>query len=49
MQTEPPPPSEANPALDKAWDAVLAKALAKDPAARYQTALEFAAAVEETG
>ena len=49
MQKDPLPPSEVNTSLAKAWDAVLTKALAKDPAARYQTALEFAAAVEETG
>lgn len=33
-----PPPSAANPRLPKAFDHILGKALAKDPADRYQTA-----------
>ncbi|MGE5648401.1 MAG: protein kinase domain-containing protein [Acidobacteriota bacterium] len=40
--SEPPkPPSEVNPNLPAALDAVLLRALAKDPAARFQTADEF--------
>lgn len=39
----PPPPSAVNAAVPAMLDLVLAKALAKDPEARYQTAREMAA------
>ena len=34
----PPPPSELNPAVPPVLDAIIARAMAKDPAARYQSA-----------
>jgi len=39
---EPVPPRHLNPALPQACDAILRKALAKDPAHRYQTGREMA-------
>ncbi|HTS32151.1 MAG TPA: serine/threonine-protein kinase [Bryobacteraceae bacterium] len=41
----PPPPIEVNPAIPPALSAVILKALAKDPAARYQSAQEFDQAI----
>jgi serine/threonine-protein kinase len=50
---EPPPrPSEARPGISPELEAVILKAMAKDPAGRFQTAQEFAhalALVGETG
>ena len=43
----PRPPSELNPAVPKALDAVVLKAMAKDPANRFQSADEFDAALTE--
>ena len=44
---EPPPvPSALDPTLPAQLDPILARALAKDPAQRYQTAVEFRADVE---
>ncbi|MEV0339575.1 protein kinase [Nocardia sp. NPDC050713] len=40
----PPRPSRLRPAIPRAMDAVIARALAKEPAARYGSAGEFAAA-----
>ncbi|HEY0780396.1 MAG TPA: hypothetical protein VGD56_20740, partial [Gemmatirosa sp.] len=40
------PPSSVNPDLNAAFDAVLARALAKDPAARYQTGDALADALD---
>ncbi|MGB8021464.1 MAG: Stk1 family PASTA domain-containing Ser/Thr kinase [Candidatus Nanopelagicales bacterium] len=42
----PPAPSSVDPTLPRSLDALVAKALAKDPAQRYQTAVEFRADVE---
>ncbi len=42
---EPPAATTVNPRLPRAFDRVVAKALAKDPQDRYQTALEFGDAV----
>ena len=41
----PRPPSQLNPRIPAALDAIVLKALAKDPANRYQTADEFSAAL----
>lgn len=43
---EPPRPSSINPKVSPALDAVVLTALAKDPAARYGSAAEMAAALE---
>lgn len=43
LQVEPLPPSTLNATLPSAWDAVVKKAMAKNPADRYQSAAEFAA------
>ncbi|MGQ0523472.1 MAG: serine/threonine-protein kinase [Betaproteobacteria bacterium] len=45
LKEEPLPPSTLNVTLPPAWDAVVKKAMAKNPADRYQTAAEFAAAI----
>ncbi|MFJ9870543.1 serine/threonine-protein kinase [Streptomyces sp. NPDC101165] len=42
---EPPPPSESRPDLVPAVDAVFGRALAKSPDARYDTCLDFVAAL----
>jgi tetratricopeptide (TPR) repeat protein len=41
IQLEPPPPSQLNPFVPAELDAVTLKALAKDPATRYQSAAEL--------
>lgn len=46
MEAVPPPPSTRNPEVPTALDEVIAKALEKDPAARFQSADEFHRAVE---
>jgi serine/threonine-protein kinase len=46
LREEPVPPSELNLALDPALDAVVKKALAKQPAQRFQTGREFAQALQ---
>lgn len=43
---EPPLPSSINPQIGPALDAVVMRALAKDPAQRFQTAAEMAAALD---
>lgn len=43
---EPLRPSEANPTLSGAWDRVVARALAKKPSARYESARQFAEAIK---
>lgn len=45
LREEPLPPSTLNMALPAAWDAVVKKAIAKNPDERYQTAREFSEAV----
>ena len=45
LQTDPDPPTALNPALPKGFDAVVARALARKPEERFQTAREFAAAM----
>jgi non-specific serine/threonine protein kinase len=44
LNLEPKPPSTLRPGLDPAWDAVISRALAKDPAARFASTGEFARA-----
>jgi serine/threonine-protein kinase len=46
VSERPRPPSELNPAVSRALDAVVLKALAKDPANRYASADEFLAALD---
>jgi serine/threonine-protein kinase len=46
MEAVPQPPSAYNPEVPTALDEVIAKALAKDPAARFQSAGEFHLALE---
>jgi len=41
-QQEPPLPSQLNPEIDKGLEAVIMKAMAKDPGQRYQSASRFA-------
>jgi predicted Ser/Thr protein kinase len=41
-QEDPPPPSKFNPDIDKGLEAIILKAMAKDPAHRYPTASRFA-------
>jgi len=41
LHSEPPPPSSVRPGIPPALDAVVLRALAKEPALRYQTAAEF--------
>jgi len=43
LKEEPLPPSALNSTLPPAWDAVVKKAMAKNPADRYQRASQFAA------
>jgi predicted Ser/Thr protein kinase len=45
LNEEPPPPSQLNPSLSPAWDAVVRKAMAKKPADRYQSAAALADAI----
>lgn len=49
VEGEVPPPSSVRRDVPPALDAIILKALAKDPNARYQTAEEFRAAVEAFG
>lgn len=46
VQSNPEPPSVFNPTLPKSLDAVIVKALAKSPDERFQSAAEFARALE---
>jgi serine/threonine-protein kinase len=47
IQHEPAPPSQVVPTLPPAIDAIVARALAKDPAGRYTSAREMADALQE--
>ena len=46
VSERPRPPSEVNPAVSRALDAVVLKALAKDPSNRFASAEEFLAALD---
>jgi formylglycine-generating enzyme required for sulfatase activity/serine/threonine protein kinase len=46
LHQEPIEPSMLNPTLSKHWDAVVSRAMAKKPEARYQTAPQFLEAVK---
>ena len=46
VNEEPPVPSALDPSVPPALDPIVLRALAKDPAARYQSAVEFRADVE---
>jgi tetratricopeptide (TPR) repeat protein/predicted Ser/Thr protein kinase len=46
LTSNPIPPSARVPELTKVWDPIIARALQKDPAQRYQSAQEMLAAVE---
>ncbi len=46
MHDPPPPPRRLNAALPARYDEVFARALAKDPAQRFETALDFATALD---
>ena len=46
LQDQPPSPSSINPSLSAGLQAVIAKALEKDPSRRYQTARELQVALE---
>ena len=48
MQDEPPLPSRVTLSVAPAFDAIVSKALAKDPAQRYASAREFAVALRAT-
>jgi len=46
MTAEPPPPSAVNAKIPAAWDKIVGRAMAKKREERYQTAREFAQAVQ---
>ena len=46
LRQEPIAPSELNPTLSPAWDKVVARAMAKKPEARYESARQFAEAIK---
>jgi hypothetical protein len=47
LKEEPKPPSQVDPNVSPAWDAIVAKALAKERDQRYASAKEFAQAVKD--
>jgi eukaryotic-like serine/threonine-protein kinase len=44
---EPQPPSQLEPCIPRAWDNIVARALARDPNRRYESAEEFLAAIAQ--
>jgi serine/threonine-protein kinase len=48
VEATPAPPSSRNPAIPAALDGIVAKAVAKDPGARFQSADEFRLALQQT-
>jgi eukaryotic-like serine/threonine-protein kinase len=49
VQDDPEPPSRVNPEIPKGFDIIIARALAKQPENRYETAGAFAADLERIG
>ncbi len=49
VQDDPEPPSQANPQLPAGFDIIIARALAKQPEDRYESAAVFAADLERIG
>ncbi|MFT3819652.1 MAG: serine/threonine-protein kinase [Rubrivivax sp.] len=49
VQDDPEPPSQANPELPPGFDIIIARALAKQPEDRYETAAAFAIDLERIG
>ena len=49
MKEDPEPPRSRRPGLPGDWDAVVLKALAKDPRRRFQSANEMKSAIEALG
>jgi serine/threonine protein kinase, bacterial len=47
LQEDAPPPSAVDPSIPADWDAVILKALAKDPARRHQSAAAFLGAIAD--
>jgi DNA-binding beta-propeller fold protein YncE len=47
LQEDPPAPSAVDPSIPADWDALILKALAKDPAKRYQSAAAFMGAIAD--
>jgi serine/threonine-protein kinase len=47
IKTDPPPPSQVDPAISPAWDEIVRKALVKNRDERYATAKELAQAVKD--
>ena len=47
VQDEPVPPRQLNPEIDPAFEAIILRAMAKDPAARYSTATEMKHAIDD--
>ena len=47
VQDEPVPPRQINPEIDPAFEAIILRAMSKDPAARYSTAAEMKHAIDD--
>jgi CubicO group peptidase (beta-lactamase class C family) len=49
LQEEPVPPSQIDPAIPADWDALILKAMAKDPSKRFQSATDMQKAIASLG
>ena len=47
-ESQPQPPTQLEPGLSRRWDEIVQRALARDPARRYQSAAEFLQAIAQT-